>query len=171
LTDQPRYIVKPLGNEDRVAFNCGDSDLDGYFHQRASRDVREKLSAVFILVTQDAPETILGYYTLSAQHVDASAMPEEMRKKAGRYQRLGVTLLGRLAIAKNQQGKKLGALLLVDALRRALEGTRHVMSFAVIVDAKGEHVVNFYRKFGFVPLSATRLLLPMKTIERNFRRE
>lgn len=126
------------------------------------------MSAVFILVSDQDPATILGYYTLSAQQVDIANMPEELRKKTGKYKHLGVTLLGRLAVAQEQQGKDLGALLLVDALRRALEGTKHVMSFAVVVDAKGEHVINFYKKFGFVPLCGNRLMLPMKTIERNF---
>jgi predicted GNAT family N-acyltransferase len=168
LAEIPQYVVKPLGDEERSAFHCGDHELDGYFHQRASRDVREKLSAVFILVTEDNPAKILGYYTLSAQQVDVSEMPETLQKKTGRYKRLGVTLLGRLAVAEDQQGKKLGAFLLVDALRRALESTRHVMSFAVVVDAKGEQVANFYRKFGFVTLIGNRLILAMKTIEQNF---
>lgn len=168
MSGNPNYIVKPLGDEDRAAFYCGDPELDGYFHQRASRDVREKLSAVFILISEDDPQSILGYYTLSAQQVEVSDVPEALRKKTGRYKRLGVTLLGRLAVAEQQQGMKLGAFLLVDALRRALEASRQVMSFAVVVDAKGEHVVNFYRKFGFIALSGSRLILPMKTLERNF---
>jgi predicted N-acetyltransferase YhbS len=168
LTDDPKYIVKPLGDEDRAAFQCGDPELDSYFHERASRDIREKLSAVFVLITEGEPDVILGYYTLSAQQVDAVELPEALRKRTGRYKRLGVTLLGRLAVAKGYQGKQLGALLLVDALRRSLEGTKSVMSFAVVVDAKNNQVVNFYKKFGFVLLSGNRLMLPMKTIEKNF---
>jgi predicted N-acetyltransferase YhbS len=42
------------------------------------------------------------------------------------------------------------------------------MSFAVVVDAKDVPSVNFYKKFGFIALSGHRLMLPMKTIERNF---
>lgn len=161
--------MRPLGDEDRAAFHCGDHELDSYFHERASRDVREKLSAVFILLAEDDPNTILGYYTLSAQQVEAAEMPAEFRKKTGKYKRLGVTLLGRLAVAEEQQGKKLGAFLLVDALRRALEATRQVMSFAVVVDAKSEQAAKFYEKFGFVRLSSNRLMLAMKTMEKNFR--
>jgi predicted N-acetyltransferase YhbS len=168
LPDHPRYVVKPLGQENRAAFYCGDDALDSYFHERASRDVREKLSAVFILVTEADPDVILGYYTLSAQQVDAGALPEELKKRTGKYKRIGVTLLGRLAVAKEHQGKQLGALLLVDGLRRSLEGTRHVMSFAVVVDAKSEIIAEFYEKFGFVRLSGNRLMLAMRTIEKNF---
>lgn len=168
MLDPPKYIVKPLGKESRAAFYCSDGELDSYFRERASRDIREKLSAVFILVADSEPDVVIGYYTLSAQQIETVELPEELRKCSGRYQRIGVTLLGRLAVAAGHQGKKLGAFLLVDALRRSLEGTRMVMSFGVVVDAIGDHVVSFYTKFGFVPLSKNRLFLPMKTIERNF---
>ncbi len=130
--------------------------------------MREKLSAVFVLVTESEPDVVLGYYTVSAQQIDAGELPEELKKRTGKYKRLGATLLGRLAVAKEHQNKKLGAFLLVDALRRSLEGTQTVVSFAVVVDAKGDDVVGFYKKFGFVPLSGNRLMLPMKTIEKNF---
>jgi predicted N-acetyltransferase YhbS len=92
----------------------------------------------------------------------------KLKKRTGKYKRIGVTLMGRLAVAKEHQGKQLGAFLLVDGLRRSLEGTQQVMSFGVVVDAKSEVVVKFYQKFGFVRLSSGRLMLPMRTIEQNF---
>jgi|ERR1019366_9452002 predicted GNAT family N-acyltransferase len=161
-------MVKPLGQEDRAAFQCGEPELDSYFHERASRDMKEKLSAVFILVTEAAPNMIIGYYTLSAQQVDAAELPDELKKRTGKYKRIGVTLLGRLAVTNEHKGKHLGEFLLIDALHRSLAGTQNVMSFAVVVDAKGEDVASFYQKYGFVRLSGKRLMLPMKTIAKNF---
>lgn len=108
-----------------------------------------------------------GHWILSTQQIEAE-LPDELRKRTGRYRRIGATLLGRLAIAKRYQSKKLGAFLLVDALRRSLEGTKTVMSFGVVVDAIGDHVVGFYKKFGFVSLGSNRLFLPMRMIEKNF---
>ena len=170
MTDKqaPKYKVQPLGEQDRAAFHCGDKELDSYLLERASRDVRKNLSAVFVLLTEDDPQTILGYYTLSSQEIEAENLPEKFRKHIGRYKRIGATLLGRLAVSQDQQGKKLGELLLLDALRRSLESTEHVSSFAVVVDAKGEHVVKFYEKYGFILLSGNRLFLPMKTIQQLF---
>jgi hypothetical protein len=57
-------------------------------------------------------------------------------------------------------------MLLFDALVRALEGTKAVMSFAVLVDAKDENAKAFCRKHGFIPLKDNHLFLPMKTIEK-----
>jgi len=170
LSIEPKYIVQPLGNQNRAAFHCGDKELDSYFLERASRDVREKIAAVFVLLSEEDKSTILGYYTLSNQEIDAGELPPELIKKTGRYRRLPATLIGRLAVSETHRGRKLGEYLLIDALKRALEATASVMSFAVVVDAKGEHVIAFYEKYGFLRLSGTRLFLPMKTIEKTFPR-
>ena len=167
MTQEPRYAVQPLGKQNRAAFHCGDKELDSYFLERASRDMREHLSAVFVLVTEDDPETVLGYYTLSSQEIHVDILPEPLQKRTGKYKRVGATLLGRLAIPQSAQGKRLGAFLLLDALKRALENAAAVASFAVLVDAKGEHVVKFYEKYGFVQLTANRYFL-MKAVRQLF---
>lgn len=165
MTDQTKYIVKPLEKENRAAFQCGEEALDKYFHERASRDMRNRLSAVFIVVHQDAPQTIVGFFTLSSQQIVCDTLPEELRKETGRYKSVGITLLGRMAVAKEFQNQKLGRLVLFAALYEAWKATSHVASFAVVVDAKTENVVPFYEKYGFRRLGANRLMLPMKTIE------
>ena len=58
---------------------------------------------------------------------------------------------------------------MLDALKRALGSTTAVASFAVVVDAKGEHVVRFYEKYGFMKLAANRYFLPMKTVRQLLR--
>lgn len=165
---EPKYVVQPLGDQNRAAFHCGDKELDGYFLERASRDIREKIAAVFVLLTEEDKNSVFGYYTLSNQEIDAGELPSALTKKTGKYRKLPATLIGRLAVSKAHQGCKLGEFLLIDALKRALEATGSVMSFAVVVDAKGEQVIAFYEKYGFMRLSGTRLFLPMKTIEKTF---
>ena len=153
MKENSEYLVKPLEGEDRAAFQCGDEAIDQYFHERASRDMREKLAAVFILVSRTNPETIVGF-------------PEDIQKRTGRYKVIGVTLLGRIGVAKEFQGQKHGRRLLFAALYEAWKATRHVMSFAVVVDAKSENVVPFYERYGFRRLEGVRLIMPMKTIEK-----
>jgi predicted GNAT family N-acyltransferase len=168
LTDQPKLIVKPLENEDRAAFRCGEEALDRYFLERASRDMANKLSAVFIVVPENAPKTIVGFFTLSSQQTDCENLPEKLRKKTGGYKSVGVTLLGRMAVSKEYQKQKLGRFVLFAALREAWKSTKHVSSFAVIVDAKTDLLIPFYEKYGFHKLEGNRLMLPMMTIENLF---
>ncbi len=58
----------------------------------------------------------------------------------------------------------------MDALRRCLEQSAEIASFAVIVDAKDEGAKLFYKKFGFLQLPdhKMRLYLPMTAIARLF---
>jgi predicted GNAT family N-acyltransferase len=166
LTNEVGFIVKPLEGEDRAAFHCGDEAIDKYFHERASRDVREKLAAVFLLVLEKQPKTIIGFFTLSGQQITCEDLPEELRKKTGRYKVVGVTLLGRMGVAKEFQGQRFGERVLFAALHQAWKATQHVMSFAVVVDAKSESLISFYEKYGFCRLERMRLIMSMKTIEK-----
>jgi len=61
-------------------------------------------------------------------------------------------------------------MLLMDALRRCLINSRQVASWAVIVDAKDEAAIAFYRQYGSieVPKMPNRLFLPMATISKMF---
>jgi len=127
--------------------------------------MKNGLSAVFIVVPQNDLNTIVGFFTLSSQQITCDILPEGLRKKTGRYKAVGVTLLGRMAVAKEFQNRKLGRFILFAALHEAWKATSHVSSFAVVVDAKTENVVSFYEKYGFCRLEANRLMLPMKTIE------
>jgi GNAT superfamily N-acetyltransferase len=97
-----------------------------------------------------------------------------MRKTLPKYPEYPATLIGRLAVDEGYQGLGLGKRILIDALGRALVGSRTVASYAVITDAKNEQAQAFYSRFGFLPLSTAcgerRLFLPMGTVEELFAR-
>ena len=126
------------------------------------------MAAVFIL-TPDGKK-IAGYYTLSSYVVKLEEIPEEIAKKLTRMQEIPATLLGRLARSIEFRGQGIGEILLVDALKRALQNSAHVASWAVIVDAKDEQAAEFYKHYGFVPFPSkpNRLFLPMGSVHKMF---
>ena len=78
---------------------------------------------------------------------------------------MSATLLGRLAVSRELQGRRLGSILLALALRKAYENAAVVGSSMVVVDAIDESAARFYRAHGFIPLpESMRLILPMRTI-------
>ena len=80
-------------------------------------------------------------------------------------------MIGRLAVAKDRQGQRLGAVLLADALQRAFESASTVGSSMVIVDALDEAAAGFYAAHGFVQLpDSLRLVLPMRLAGGNAER-
>jgi len=151
-------------SHDREGFTCGVTALDDYLQRQASQDMRRHVAAVFVMISEDQPQTILGYYTLASYAVETSGLPDETAKKLPRYPTTPATLIGRLARAVDHPG--LGGLLLADALGRILANTREVASALVVVEAKDDSAESFYQKHGFIPFggSVRKLFLPMKTI-------
>jgi predicted GNAT family N-acyltransferase len=126
--------------------------------------VRRKANAVFILTEIGDPARILGYYTLCAMTIAQGDVPETARKHVPRYPLVSATLIGRLAVSRDKQGQRLGAILLADALDRSFESASTVGSSMVIVDALDEAAAGFYAAHGFVRLpESLRLVLPMSS--------
>jgi predicted GNAT family N-acyltransferase len=160
------WRVEPLAKRhDRTGFACGTEALDRYLHQQARQDADKRVAAPFVLVDSSGP-TVLGYYTLSASIVDVADIDADLAKKLPRYPQLPVTLIGRLAVDMRLKGQGAGAFLLIDALHRSLTHSAQIAAMAIVVDAKDDAAVSFYRHFDFAPLqrNARRMYLPMKTV-------
>ena len=168
--EQSPFAIKPLGDKhDRAAFSCGVEALDSYLHKQAGQDAR-KHAAVAFVATADG-KTIAGYYTLSQYAIELDVVPDAVAKKLPKYPTVPATLLGRLAVSSEFRGQRVGETLLMDALHRTLDLSKQAASAGVIVDAKDDSAVSFYRKYGFLdlPKLERRLFLPMGTIEQLFR--
>jgi len=163
------FYLEPLNERhDRISFCCGIDPLDRYLQKHAGQDLRKRVAAVFVLTSDGT--TVAGFYTLAAHAVDLAELPAEIARQLPRYPAVPTTLLGRLAVSLDFRGRRLGELLLMDGLHRALMGSRQVASAAVVVDAKDEAAGEFYLRYGFIPLPSrrNRLFYPMKTIEKLF---
>ena len=164
----PDLKIEPFGRDhDRTGFTCGVESLDRYLKIQASQDQRRKANGIYVLIDPQQPNTVLGYYTLCATALPQGEVPVIVRKHIPRYPLVSATMLGRLAIACDQQKVGLGALLLADAVRRAYASAGSVGSSMLVVDALGELAAGFYEAHGFIRLpESLRLVLPMQTIEK-----
>ncbi len=172
VPEKPKLRFEPLDKKkhDRAAFLCGQESLDRYLKEHATQEIKKRVAAVYVL-TPDG-KTIAGYYTLSQYAIEAGDLPAELVQQLHlpKYDKLPATLLGRLARSKEFKGSGLGELLLMGALKRALEHSRNIASVAVVVDAIDENARAFYRRYGFIeiPNHPNRLFLPMKTVAQLF---
>jgi predicted N-acetyltransferase YhbS len=159
-------IIAPLGKQhDRKSFDCGENSLNQYLHRYASQDIRRRVNRVFVASPPDTPQQVIGYYSLSAGSLDATALPEAFRRRLPRYP-VPVVLLGRLAVAESRQGMGLGSILLADALQRIAHASQVMAVYAVVVDALNDQAAEFYRQFGFIslPSQPLKLFLPMDSV-------
>ncbi len=111
---------------------------------------------------------VAGYYTLSATSINLSDLPDAIALKLPKYPFVPAFLLGRLAVDKNYRGKRLGEMLLMDALYRSFKS--EIAAMAVVVDAKDDSSRSFYEHYQFLrfPDYPNRLFLPMATIANLF---
>lgn len=160
------FLIEPLGPcHDRASFSSGVEPLDRYLRQQATQDVRRRVAACYVAL-DSATLQVAGYYTLSAGGILLSDLPESLARRLPRYPSVPVARLGRLAVDRNYQGRKLGGALLWDAGMRALRS--ELAAFALVVDAKDEQAAAFYRHHGFVPLGGQthQLVLPLSTFAK-----
>lgn len=161
------YFIELLGKQrNKQDFSCGIEALDRYFSHQSGQEARRHVAVTFVLV-DDTSKTIAGFYTLSSTSIEAGELPHELANKLPKYPILPATLLARLAVDKRCQGKKLGELLLVDAMKRSLKVSYEIGSIAMVVDAKDENAIAFYKKYGFIQFTAysNKLFLPMAMIK------
>ena len=146
-------------------FVCEEPSLEGYLRKQAGQDVKRQVAACFVLAGED--NAIKGYYTLSADSVDRTLIPENLQKKLP-YKNLPVTLLGRLARDSSYKGQGIGELLLTDALSRAYQASSTIGAWAVVTDPINEKARAFYEGFGFISLESGRMFIPLETIKASF---
>ena len=174
LQDAPvnKFVIEPFDKKkhDRTAFSCEHEALVKYLKQQASQDIKKHVAAVFVL-TRDG-QSIAGYYTLSQYAIELGDLPLNLAHELGlpKYQQLPATLLGRLARDVTFKNQGVGELLLMSALKQALDHSKRIASMAVVADAKDEKAKKFYMAYGFIefPDHPNRVFLPMKTIEQMF---
>lgn len=157
-------VMSLAGNHDRQAFDCGRQALNDWLQQVARQHQDKGLSKTFVAVREADPACICGYYALTLAELENRHLPDAWRKKLPR--RIPGVRLGRLAVDRKYQGKKLGELLLIDALTRARRIYAEAGGIGLIVDALDEQAAGYYQRFGFeaAPDNPLLLFLPAKIV-------
>lgn len=128
-------------------FDCGDTGLDEYLARFALADQRGDTCRTYAAVLDGR---VVAFYSLAPVSASPDSAPWRIRQGQARRE-IGALLIARLAVDRSQQGRKLGGVMLRDALGRCLAGARIVGGRAVLVHAKDERAASFYRHFGFTP--------------------
>lgn len=158
------FRLAPLdAAHDRAAFNSDSEPLNRYLREQATQDVRRRVTACFVALLKG--HRIAGYYTLASASLLLADLPASTGKKLPRYPTVPAVRMGRLAVDQAFKGQGLGGALLADALGRAARS--EIAAWALMVDAKDEAAVTFYRHHGFIALpdSPHTLFLPLATVQ------
>ena len=169
-------VIRRLAEHDEVEnFDCGDQPLNNYL-QRYAWTNQEKISigVSYVAVDEDAPRTVLGYFTLAMASVPRDTFPKKYVRGLPPYD-LPLILLARLAVDRRFSGRGLGHALIAEALRISMRVSDEVGCRCIITDAYRDRV-SWYERYGFVPLEGAaesgpqRMFLDVRTVRAALRR-
>ncbi len=123
--------------------------MDDWLRQRAWSNQQAAASRTYV-VCPTGSLTVIGYAALSMGQILAVDVTGAMRRNMPRV--IPAVLLGRLAIAREWQGKGLGQALLADVVARSQRASAVVSARLVIVHAISPSAETFYLRHGFTRL-------------------
>lgn len=162
-------------HHERDEFDCdassndaGNKALNAFLIKYARQNADKGLGRTYV-ATRTGEKRVLAYYTLASGAVAFDTLPEEERKRLPRYP-VPVALIARLAVDKSEQGKGLGAALLMHALFTVVRVAEEMGIHAVAVKAKNQAAHRFYGKYGFESLLDDRLhmYVSLEAVRRAF---
>lgn len=163
-------FIRRLEEADQVnAFDCGDDPLNNYLKRHAwANQQKSSIGVTYVAIDEEAPRTVIGYFTLAAASVPRDAFPKKYVRGLPPYD-LPLILLARLAVDRRFAGRGLGRALLSEAFRIALRVADEVGCRCIITDAYRDRT-DWYARYGFVALQGAaengpqRMFLDIRTL-------
>jgi GNAT superfamily N-acetyltransferase len=126
-------------------FDCGKPPLNDWLRVHAARS--EGRGARSYVVCEE--RRVIGYYALAAGAVEHMRAPRGIRRNMP--DPIPVFILARLAVDRGFHGRRIGAHLLKDALKRGLNASQGIGARALLAHAMDDEAIGFYLQYGFKP--------------------
>ena len=84
-----------------LTIDCGNDELNRYLRSTARQHLEKGMSRTFVLIDDNNPTMILGYYTLAACEIHAEKLPRKYSKKYP--SKVPAAKLARLAVSEIKQ--------------------------------------------------------------------
>ncbi|GLS31070.1 hypothetical protein SAMN04488498_13419 [Mesorhizobium albiziae] len=151
-------------SHNRKEFDCGEAGMNTFLQRFARQGHEQNAVKTFCAIADDAPDRILGFYSLAPASIEHYAVPPSMTKGLARHKVPGF-LLARLAVDKSVAGRGLGGQLLLAAALRCIRVTEDVGGLLMIIDAKTDRAAQWYASYGAEPLMdhPLTLVVPLAT--------
>src|ERR1700681_2531636 len=134
-------VIRRLEEHDELEnFDCGDDALNNYLKRHAwTNQQKSSIGVSYMALDEDAPRTVLGYFTLAMASVPRDSFPKKYVRGLPPYH-LPLILLARLAVDQRFAGRGLGYALISEALRISLRVADEVGCRCIVTDAYRDRV-------------------------------
>ncbi len=165
-SDPPLSAPEKLrANHDLSQFACGEPSLDDWLRRRALQNEESGASRTYVVC---AGPQVVGYYALAVGAIAHGGAPGRVRRNMP--DPVPVMIVGRLAVHKDYQGKKIGPALLRDAVLRTLQAAQIAGVRAILAHAISEQAQRFYENCGFIasPMDPMTLMITVAEAAKAF---
>jgi hypothetical protein len=168
VTASPEFASAVLDPNlhDVSGFASGELVLDVWLRDHAAAAARARVAQTFVWVSDGGLE-VVAYCSLSAHAVPRNEAPSRISR--GVPDPVPAALLGKLALDRSLHGRRLGDILLADALTRVIDASESGPAVrAIVVDAATDRGRALYSRFGFVavPGRDERMIVRAETVAR-----
>jgi GNAT superfamily N-acetyltransferase len=130
---------------DLESFDCGILSLNDWLKRRALNNEVNGASRSYVVCNGN---TVVGYYCLSTGHAFRDEVPKSLQRNMP--DPIPLVVLGRLAVDRDYQDRKIGSALLQDAVLRVLNVADIAGVKAILVHAISDEAKSFYLSRGFL---------------------
>jgi len=163
VSRDPRVLLERLdAHHDVSTFDSGNELLDEWLRRHALPAQRMDSARTFVGTRRGR---VVGYFSLTMGSVLRTEAPTKLVRGMPAYP-VAVVLLARLAVDQSAQGRGFGAILLAEALRKAVAAGEVAAARLIVVDAIDDEAAAFYERYGFLraPEYPLRLYRRMKDV-------
>ena len=143
MSRAPRLLLERLDAHHNVStFDSGNEVLDAWLRRHALAAQRMDSARTFVVTRSGR---VVGYFSLTMGSVLRAEAPAKLVRGMPAYP-VGMVLLARLAVDQSQQGRGVGAMLLAEALRKAVAAGEVAAAHLIVVDAVDEDAATYYQR-------------------------
>ncbi len=168
--DELKISIEPFDPDkhDRTAFSCGAERIDNFLKRSAKKHQKGDFTRVWI-VTRLGESAVLGFYAVNSHALVGEDLPARLTKNTPRHGAVPAAYVSMIGVDKTMQGRGLGRILLVDAVKRIARVSEALGVAAIVLDVLdddgAEAVLKrkaFYESMGFqtFPSRPLRMFLP-----------
>lgn len=149
------FEVKRLDPDDpRPEFECGDADLDEFYHNDSIAGGRQLMSVTYALVNE--AQKVAAFFSLLNDSIKKEALTGSRWKRlvkqvppSKRYSTMPAAKIGRLGVCREMQGQGYGRIVLDYLKGWFTEGNKTGCRFLVVDAYNKPSVIRFYENNGF----------------------
>jgi GNAT superfamily N-acetyltransferase len=129
-------------------FSSGNDNLDSWLDRIALQAGYSNTARTFVVCESAASNRVVGYYSISSGSLATTEALDRIRQGVGSHP-VPVVIIARLAVDSRWQGKRLGAALVFDAVKRIKRLQDELGIRAIAVQAIDNQAKSFYEHLGF----------------------